>query len=132
MYIYIYVCFHIYIYIYIYIYIRTLRCRAFLAEPTAEADSVPELLGVGGDATLRVSRMHPYWKQPYTGTIGLQTGEVAEDIVQYLALSEQTPASMGLSVEWDNETGSVLHAEGFLITLLPGFIVIRLSSNNNT
>ena len=32
-------------------------------------------------------------------------GEIAEDVVQYLALSEQTPASMGLQVDWDSEVG---------------------------
>jgi len=82
---------------------------------------VPELLGAGEEATLRVTRTHPFWKRPYTGTIQMKSGEVAEDIVQYLAMSEQTPASMGLSVEWDHEAGRVKHAEGWLVTLLPGW-----------
>eukprot|EP00442_Polarella_glacialis_P009541 CAMPEP_0115106082 /NCGR_PEP_ID=MMETSP0227-20121206/36424_1 /TAXON_ID=89957 /ORGANISM="Polarella glacialis, Strain CCMP 1383" /LENGTH=490 /DNA_ID=CAMNT_0002503573 /DNA_START=56 /DNA_END=1525 /DNA_ORIENTATION=- len=98
-----------------------LDCRAFVGEPSADARTVPELVGVGEDSTLRVTRTHPYWKSPYTGTTQLKSGEIAEDVVQYLALSEQTPASMGLSVEWDAEAGHVKHAEGWLVTLLPGW-----------
>lgn len=98
-----------------------LACRGFVAEPDAEASTIPELVGTGDEATLRVTRTHPFWKSPYTGTIQLKSGEIAEDIVQYLAVSEQTPASMGLSVEWDAQAGQVKHAEGWLITLLPGW-----------
>lgn len=99
----------------------SMHCRGFVGEPSAEAATVPELVGTGEEATLRVTRMHPFWKSPYTGTVQLKCGEIAEDIVQYLAMSEQTPASMGLSVEWDKEAGCVRHAEGFLVTLLPGW-----------
>lgn len=96
-------------------------CRGLLGNPNADARSVPELIGVSDKSMLQVARTHPLWKRPYTGTIKLKSGEIAEDIVQYLALSEQTPASMGLNVEWDDEAGRVSHAEGWLVTLLPGF-----------
>jgi len=99
----------------------SMHCRGFVGEPSAEAATVPELVGIGEGATLRVTRTHPFWKSPYSGTVQLKCGEIAEDIVQYLATSEQTPGSMGLSVEWDNEKGCVKHAEGFLVTLLPGW-----------
>lgn len=99
----------------------SMDCRGFVGEPQADAATVPELIGVTEDATLRITRTHPYWKRPYTGTIQLKSGEIAEDLVQYLAVSEQTPASMGLSVEWDHEAGQVKHAEGWLVTLLPGW-----------
>lgn len=93
-----------------------LTCRGMVGAPKASAATVPELLGGG---TLRLTRTHPYWKRPYTGTIGLTSGEIAEDVVQYLTKSEQTPASMGLSVELDEE-GQIKEAEGWLVTLLPG------------
>ena len=93
-----------------------LTCRGMLGDPQAEAATVPELLG---EATLRLTRTHPYWKRPYTGTIQVKSGEIAEDVVQYLSMSEQTPASMGLSVQLD-EQGKVKEAEGWLVTLLPG------------
>eukprot|EP00931_Biecheleriopsis_adriatica_P102037 TRINITY_DN77068_c0_g1_i1.p1 TRINITY_DN77068_c0_g1~~TRINITY_DN77068_c0_g1_i1.p1 ORF type:complete len:404 (-),score=92.49 TRINITY_DN77068_c0_g1_i1:13-1224(-) len=99
----------------------SLTCRGMLGNPQAEADSVPALVGVGEDSTIRVTRTHPFWKRPYTGTSALQCGEIAEDVVQYLSVSEQTPASMGLNVEWDAEAGCVKHAEGWLVTLLPGW-----------
>lgn len=105
----------------------SLHCRGFVAEPGAEAASVPELVGFGEGATLRVTRTHPFWKSPYTGTSEMKSGEIAEDIVQYLAVSEQTPASMGLSVEWDPEAGCVKHAEGWLVTLLPGWDEARVN-----
>jgi len=98
-----------------------LQCRGMVGNATVDAPTIPELVGVGEEATLRVTRTHPFWKRPYTGTIQLQNGEIAEDVVQYLATSEQTPASMGLSVEWDDEANQVKHAEGWLVTLLPGW-----------
>eukprot|EP00448_Togula_jolla_P002771 CAMPEP_0170611172 /NCGR_PEP_ID=MMETSP0224-20130122/23049_1 /TAXON_ID=285029 /ORGANISM="Togula jolla, Strain CCCM 725" /LENGTH=415 /DNA_ID=CAMNT_0010936593 /DNA_START=20 /DNA_END=1267 /DNA_ORIENTATION=+ len=99
----------------------SLECRGFAGNPQADAPTIPELIGLGEDATLRLSRTHPYWKSPYTGTSLLKTGEIAEDIVQYLAMSEQTPASMGLNVQWDSEANRIGHAEGWLVTLLPGW-----------
>ncbi|CAE7427368.1 kmo [Symbiodinium sp. CCMP2456] len=98
-----------------------LTCRGMVGYPSADAASVPELVGMNEAATLRLTRTHPFWKRPYTGTIALRCGEIAEDVVQYLAMSEQTPASMGLSVEWDAEAGCVKAAEGWLVTLLPGW-----------
>jgi len=105
----------------------TLQCRGFVAEPTADAPTIPELVGLAADATLRITRTHPFWRSPYTGTTQLKSGEIAEDIVQYLALSEQTPASMGLSVEWDSDAGCVKNAEGWLVTLLPGWDEVSVS-----
>ena len=84
-----------------------LTVRGMVGNPAADAPSVPDLVGVGSASTLRLTRTHPYWKRPYTGTIGLKCGEIAEDVAQYLGMSEQTPASMGLSVEWDSEAGGV-------------------------
>eukprot|EP00930_Biecheleria_cincta_P047375 TRINITY_DN32827_c0_g1_i1.p1 TRINITY_DN32827_c0_g1~~TRINITY_DN32827_c0_g1_i1.p1 ORF type:complete len:421 (-),score=71.44 TRINITY_DN32827_c0_g1_i1:468-1700(-) len=98
-----------------------LTCRGMVGNPAADAATVPELIGTGKNSTLRVTRTHPYWKRPYTGTTILKCGEIAEDVVHYLAMSEQTPASMGLSVEWDEDAACVKHAEGWLVTLLPGW-----------
>ena len=88
-----------------------LTVRGMVGNPAADAPSVPDLVGMGSGSTLRLTRTHPYWKRPYTGTIGLKNGEIAEDVVQYLAMSEQTPASMGLSVEWDSEAGAWAKSE---------------------
>jgi len=112
-----------------------LTVRGMVGNPAADAPSVPDLVGVGSASTLRLTRTHPYWKRPYTGTIGLKSGEIAEDVAQYLGMSEQTPASMGLSVEWDSEAGCIKQAEGWLVTLLPGWDEAEVSvveANINT
>ncbi|WP_151737923.1 Hsp33 family molecular chaperone HslO [Paenibacillus tengchongensis] len=58
-------------------------------------------------------------KEPYRGSIPIVSGELGEDFTYYFAVSEQTPAAVGLGVlvEPDN---SVRVAGGFIIQLLPG------------
>lgn len=58
-------------------------------------------------------------KEPYRGSVPIVSGELGEDFTYYFAVSEQTPAAVGLGVlvETDN---SVRVAGGFIIQLLPG------------
>ena len=57
--------------------------------------------------------------EPYMGLCNIVTGEIAEDITQYFASSEQTPTVCALGVKCDNDIKCVA-AGGFILQLLPG------------
>ncbi len=57
-------------------------------------------------------------KEPYVGQTAIQTGEIAEDLTYYFAVSEQTPSSVGLGVLM-NQNNTVRQAGGFIIQLMP-------------
>lgn len=58
-------------------------------------------------------------KEPFIGTTEIVSGEVAEDITNYYAVSEQTPSVCSLGV-LINPDLTVRSSGGFLIQLLPG------------
>ena len=56
--------------------------------------------------------------QKYPGTIPLYTSEIGDDLAYYLAQSEQTPSTLGLTVHFRAD-GTVAAAGGFLVQSLP-------------
>ena len=56
--------------------------------------------------------------EPSTGTVEIVSGEIAEDITNYFAVSEQTPTVCGLGV-LVNPDLTVKGAGGYLVQLLP-------------
>ena len=77
-------------------------------------------LDVGGAIDLGIMRVIKDMglKEPYVGTVELQTGEIAEDLTYYYAVSEQIPSSVGLGVLM-NKDNTVNVAGGFIIQLMP-------------
>ena len=73
---------------------------------------------VGREGTLTVIK-DLEMKEPYVGMVPLQTGEIAEDVTAYFAVSEQIPTACALGVLVDKDQ-TVLRAGGYLIQLLPG------------
>ncbi|MEG1996144.1 MAG: Hsp33 family molecular chaperone HslO [Oscillospiraceae bacterium] len=72
---------------------------------------------VGVDGTLSVIKDLGL-KEPYIGQIQIVSGEIAQDITQYYAISEQIPTVCGLGV-LINPDLSVQSAGGYLVQLLP-------------
>lgn len=58
-------------------------------------------------------------KEPYSGSVELMSGEIAEDFTYYLASSEQTPSVVALGVQI--EDGHVTNAGGMMIQMMPGY-----------
>lgn len=104
--------------------------RGYVNNP--EADIPPNELGkfdVGrlikgsGSAMLHVTREAGFEiglrKEPYTGSVPMPTGEIAEDIAYYLNRSEQINSAVALGVFYELEQAEVTAAGGMLIQAMP-------------
>jgi len=94
--------------------------RGYVHNPGVDLPSVDGKLAVGagvGRGILYVTRFNPQ-REVFTGTVELVSGEIAEDITQYLMESEQIPSTVGLGVLVGID-GKVTGSAGFLVQAMP-------------
>ena len=75
-----------------------------------------DVAAVVGNGVLTVIREQAGAK-PYAGSVELVSGEIAEDLTYYLAISEQIPTILGLGVLLNGD--GVKAAGGYLIQVMP-------------
>lgn len=96
--------------------------KGYVGNPQASLPSkVGEKLRVGevvGKGTLRII-YDLAMREPYSGVVEIQSGEIADDIAYYLTSSDQIPSAVSLGVLF-NDDSSVREAGGFIVQLMDG------------
>lgn len=110
--------------------------RGYVDSPEVELPLRPNgKIDVGGAVGTngRLAVMRDFGeKDPYIGQIELVSGEIAEDLTQYYAQSEQIPTVCALGVLVNRDTSVAMLSGGLLIQVLPGAeasVVSRLEEN---
>jgi molecular chaperone Hsp33 len=101
---------------------NTGQVKGMVSNPNADPPLRPDgKLNVGaavGQGFLTVARSHPSWKAPFTGTVQIASGEIAEDIAVYLQDSEQVNSAVAVGVSLDRDL-NVRSAGGYMVQVLP-------------
>ncbi len=96
--------------------------RGFIGDPglcfSREDGHLDVARAVGNNGTLTVVKDLGL-KEPFSGVVQLQSGEIGIDFAYYYAISEQTPSIVGVGVLVETD-GTVVAAGGFIAQLMPG------------
>ena len=98
--------------------VKSYVCNPVVEIPLNKYGKLDVAGAVGKEGTLSVVKDLGL-KEPYCGQIPIASGEIAEDITQYLYHSEQQPGVCALGVLVDRDR-TVRAAGGFILSLLPG------------
>ncbi|HSP21575.1 MAG TPA: Hsp33 family molecular chaperone HslO [Planococcus sp. (in: firmicutes)] len=98
------------------------RVRGYVTNPQTQIDSSVkgklDVKGAVGTSGMLSIVKDLGMKENFTGQSPIVSGEIAEDLTYYFAVSEQVPSSVGLGVLVDIDN-SILAAGGFIIQLMP-------------
>jgi molecular chaperone Hsp33 len=102
--------------------------RGYVRNPLAHADSsapgklnVKDIVGSGMLYVIREAGIEiGLSKEPYYGSVPIVSGEIAEDLTHYLAVSEQISSALSLGVYVEPEQERVTAAGGYLLQVMPG------------
>lgn len=103
------------------------KVRGYIKNPLADlpqkADGSFDVAGIVGNGMFFVIRESGFeiglHREPYVGSVPIETGEIAEDFAHYLMKSEQIPSAVMLSVLLQAEEPYVHCAGGVMIQMLP-------------
>ena len=102
--------------------------RGYVKNPLADAPlnskGKYDVRGIVGEGMFYVTRESGYeiglYREPYSGSVPIVSGEIAEDFAYYLAKSEQIPSAVLTGVLVNPAQDKVLAAGGVLIQMMPG------------
>lgn len=103
------------------------KVRGYVKNPFADlpqkADGSFDVAGIIGKGMFYVIRESGFeiglHREPYVGSVPIETGDIAEDFAYYLMKSEQIPSAVLLSVLLQSEEPFVHCAGGVMIQMLP-------------
>lgn len=90
-----------------------------LEVPLQSLDETDRLNPCWEEGLLSISRYLKEGRQPFSGSITLQSGHIASELARYYLLSEQIPTAIHLTISFDIH-GRVSGAGGLLVQALPG------------